>query len=340
MIRHKEVQFWFAGRPVYSELPTAVYPPASYVMLWPLLGWLTITPARWFWAVTTVAALGWLIHLIVQESGADRPLERVFVALLPLALYPTGAAIGNGQLIVLLFPALVAGLVRLQRQRGWREDLLAASLILITLVKPSIAVPFFWIVLFVPGTLRPAVLVSLGYLVLTLFAASFQGSSLPTLLRGWLARTSMLAEQGDAGLHSVLAALRLGNWSLLASLLVLIALGVWIYRHRQRDLWLLLGVTAFVARFWTYHRWYDDLLILLPMIAFFRVAKQPSSGEGGVVAGVLLTATLLVMLAPGGLYLFPPPWNLLYETGQIIVWIIGLIVLLDLTRRDKSVRLA
>jgi glycosyl transferase family 87 len=340
MIRHKEVQLWFAGRPVYSELPTAVYPPASYVMLWPLLGWLTITPARWFWAVTTVAALGWLIHLIVQESGADRPLERVFVALLPLALYPTGAAIGNGQLIVLLFPALVAGLVRLQRQRGWREDLLAASLILITLVKPSIAVPFFWIVLFVPGTLRPAVLVSLGYLVLTLFAASFQGSSLPTLLRGWLARTSMLAEQGDAGLHSVLAALRLGNWSLLASLLVLIALGVWIYRHRQRDLWLLLGVTAFVARFWTYHRWYDDLLILLPMIAFFRVAKQPSSGEGGVVAGVLLTATLLVMLAPGGLYLFPPPWNLLYETGQIIVWIIGLIVLLDLTRRDKSVRLA
>jgi hypothetical protein len=341
MMRHNEVQRWFAGRPVYSELGNAVYPPASYVLLWPLLGWLAVPAARWLWAVTTVAALGWLIHLIVQESGADRPLERVFVGLMPLAMYPTGAAIGNGQLIVLLLPALVAGLVRLQRQRGWREDIWAAALILITLVKPNISAPFFWLVLFVPGTLRPAVLVSLGYLVLTLFAVSFQGLSLPTLLHDWLARVSVVAMTGGhANPHSLLATLKLDNWNLPVSLLVLIALGIWIYRHRQRDLWLLLGVTALVARSWTYNGWYDDLLILLPMVALFRVAKQEPSAGGGVGAGALLAATLLVMLAPGGLYLFPPPWKLLYVTGQSIVWIIGLIVLLDLTRREKSAQMA
>jgi hypothetical protein len=46
-------------------------------------------------------------------------------------------------------------------------------------------------------------------------------------------------------------------------------------------LWLLLGVTALVARFWTYHRWYDDLLILLPMIALFRIAQQRPSADVG-----------------------------------------------------------
>jgi hypothetical protein len=336
MLRHDEVQRWFSGRPVYSELNTAVYPPASYVLLWPLLGWLAVSPARWLWAVATVAALSWLIYLLIQESGAETPLERVFVALIPLAIYPTGATIGNGQLIVLLLPTLVAALVRLRRQRGWREDLLVAVLILITLVKPSISVPFFWILLFVPSTPRPAALVSLGYLLLTLFAVTFQNPSLPTLLRDWLARVSILAMTGGyADLHSLLATLRLDNWSLFASSLVLSALGVWIYLHRKKDIWLLLGVTALVARSWTYHGWYDDLLILLPMVALFRVAKRAPVVKEGVIAGALFAITLLVMLAPGGLFLFPPPWNTLYMVGQIIVWIIGLIFLLALAQREK-----
>ena len=138
----------------------------------------------------------------------------------------------------------------------------------------------------------------------------------------------------------MLAALGLENWSLPASLLVLIALGVWVYYNRQKDLWLLLGVTAFIARSWTYHRWYDDVLILLPMVAFFRVIKQTPVVRERVIANVLLAITLLAMLAPGGFYLFPPPWNILYVIGQIIVWSLGLIFLLDLTRRDSNPQVA
>jgi hypothetical protein len=281
------------------------------------------------------------MYLLIRESGADTPLERIFVALIPLAIYPTGATIGNGQLIVLLLPVLVAALVRLQRQQGWREDLLVAVLILITLVKPTISAPFFWIMLFVPGRWRPAALASFGYLVLTLFAASFQGPGLLTLFQQWLAHLSGLASWGGyANLHSLLAALGLENWSLPASLLVLAALGAWIYRHRHGDIWLLLGVTALVARFWTYHGWYDDLLILLPMIALFRVAKQAPVARERIVSGALLAMTLLFMLAPGGLYLLPPPLNTFYMIGQTIILFIGLIVLLDLTSRERSAQMA
>ena len=339
MLRHDEVHRWFSNRPVYSELNTAVYPPASFVLLWPLLGWLSVSPARWLWAVASVAALVWLIYLLIRESGADKPLELCFVALLPLAIYPTGATIGNGQLIVLILPVLIAALVRLRKERGWREDILVAVLMLITLVKPSQTVPFFWILLFVPGTWRPAALVSFGYLVLTLFAVTFQDASLPTLLGGWLARVSGLAMNGGyADLHTWFKALGLESWSLPTSLLVLIALGAWVYRHREKDIWLLMGVTAVVARFWTYHRWYDDLLILLPMIALFRVAKQSPITRERVMAAALLAINLLSMLAPGGLYLFPSPWNMVYVTVQVIVWLITLIVLLGLTRHDRSLQ--
>jgi hypothetical protein len=117
---HRLVHEWFAGRPVYRELASAVHPPATYLLLWPLMGWLDVTPARWLWAITTVVALAALIHV---------------------------------------------------------KDLLACGLILATLVKPSISVPFLWLVLFAPGSPGPFSLVALGYGALTVIAVSFQDST-------------------------------------------------------------------------------------------------------------------------------------------------------------------
>ena len=152
-----------------------------------------------------------------------------------------------------------------------------------------------------------------------------------------MSRVSALATTGGyADLHSLLASTGLAHWSLPASSVVLTPLGLWVYRHRHKDVWLLLGVTAFVARFWTYHGWYDDLIILLPMVALFRIAKQEPANGLGILASGILSITLLLMLAPGGLYLLPPPWKMLYVTGQIVVWMIGLIALLYLTQRENK----
>jgi hypothetical protein len=342
-ILHSLVDGWFAGRPLYRDVRDAIHPPATYALLWPLLGWLPFAAARWLWAVTTMAALGWLSYIVVQKSQAKTIFERAVAALMPVSMYATGATIGNGQLIVHLLPILVTGIVLLQpRHREWRVDFLAALLILITFVKPSVSLPFFWIVLFIPDSPRPALLVGLGYFALTMLAVSFQQADIMTLIRGWLARSSEIAVtsgQGNvANLHVWLGSIGLDAWILPTSSIVLLALGFWIYCYRDVDLWLLLGVTAYVTRFWTYHRWYDDLLILLPMVALFRIAKQPPACEGAdVAAGILLAVTTVAMLAPGGLFLFPPPWNLWYLTGQIIVWIAGLIFLLYQAWQEKNI---
>lgn len=340
-LNQNEVQHWFAGSPIYHESKNAVYPPASYVILWPFFGWLGFTAARWLWAITAVVALYWLIHLILRESGAKTPLERLFVTLMLLSMYATGAAIGNGQLIDHLLPVLIAGILLLQqKQAGWRMDLFSATLLLGALVKPNITVPFFWIILFVPNRLRPALLVSIGYGALTLLGASFQESGLVSLLHDWVKQITVLSIYGGhTNLHSWLSSLGLKEWNLPASAIVLGLLGLWTYRNRQKELWLLLGVTAIIARLWTYHLWYDDLLMILPMVTLFRIAKRGTptpTDRRDVFASILLFIMILANLAPGGRYLLPPPWKNYYITGQVLVWIVTLTFLINQTRQERE----
>ena len=330
-IPHLLVRRWFASIPVYNDLSFAVHPPATYAMLWPFFGWLDLTAARWLWALTSVAALAWLIYLTLRESGADSAMERGLVAILPLSMYATAHTVRAGQLILHLLPALLAGLLLLRRARpGWGLDLLAAALVLVTLVKPTVSLPFLWLVPILSGRLRPAVLIAAGYAALTLFAASFQELGTAALFQQWRARGSALAaSEGTANLHLLLAALGLERWILPASLLVFVGLGLWIYRHRYADFWILLAVTALVARFWTYHRPTDDVMLLLPEIALFRMAKGGSSSEGtDIAAAALLAITAVGMLAPIGLIFSHPPWGSLVTAGNAVIWIVVLVFLI------------
>lgn len=345
-LRHQEVHLWFGGHTIYAKVGHAVYPPASYAILWPFLGWLSLTPARWLWAATSVAMLGWLAALLVQEGGAKTRLERVFLVLLLLSMYATNVTIGNGQLIVHILPALITGLTLLHRERGWWRELRGTMLIVATLVSPTTAAPFFWIVLFVPGRIRPAFLVVLGYVILTLVAAWFQEASPVSLIQDWLQKSQAGAAWGAstggyANLHSWLAACGLEAWNQPASLLVLSALGIWVYYHCRVDLWLLLGVSAIVARIWVYHRLYDDLLLLLPMMTLFRIAKRSAVTDGSViVAGGLLAALWVAMLAPARLLTALPPWGWLILTGQLVVWFCLLLFLLYQAWHEENAPIA
>ena len=66
--RYKEVNRWFSGMPVYGAMNNADYPPASYTMLWPLVGWLNLRDVRWLWAITTLMMVTWLGWLGMSES--------------------------------------------------------------------------------------------------------------------------------------------------------------------------------------------------------------------------------------------------------------------------------
>ena len=355
-LRHLEVNAWFAGEPIYRTLGNAVYPPASYLLLWPFVGWLSFPAARILWATLTVFTLIPLVRRFARAGGATSRAERRALTLLPLATYPVGATIGNGQLgIVVMLCLFVALPLLTDRERSWSRDLCIAGLFLLALVKPTLAVPFFWIVLFVPGGLRPAALIGLGYAGLTVLASLAQKHGPVALFAGWFRRgvhgSGWGAEHGEGSiravkgtlritsinLHSVLGYLDRSEWITVASVSVLLLLGLWVWLHRRSSIWLLMGVVALVTRLYIYHGWYDDVLLLLPLIALFREARNRCEGPTRT-AVVLFIAMVAFLLAPGGGYLLPYPWNNAYLIAQAALWLVILVFLARATRRRTQVR--
>lgn len=329
MQRYREVNHWFAFplHRTYHSIGTAVYPPASYVMLWPFLGWMDAMTARWLWAGTTILMLVWLIRIFIDECHVERRMERVFLALIPLSIYPTGAAIGNGQLTIHVMPLLLYSILMLTYETpSWRRDLIGSGLFLLSLVKPTVAGPFFWIILFVRGSWRPALLISISYIALTWLALSFKDLPVEVMLSAWVERASGGVIYGSitggvANQSTLLMSLGMKVWLIPAALIGLALAGVWMFMHRRVDPWITMGVIGLLFRFSIYHRWYDDILVLPAMAALYRLAKENHvTTRVSVTAGLLFGLLLITMIAPGGLYLLPAPWNGYYTQMQVVIW--------------------
>jgi hypothetical protein len=336
-LRHREVQRWFSGEVIYGPIRRGDYPPASYVILWPLLGWLSLQGARILWAVTSLAGLAWLAFLAVRESGARSRPQVLLLALLPFSVYASSATLAMGQIINHTLPLLLAGLLLLRRSPGrWRDDLPAAGLLLAALVKPPIVVPFFWLVCFVPGRLRPILLVCGGYAALTMIAAAFQNGPLSVTLFGWLGETPQVLA-GHTNFHKWLALAGLRTFMLPVSVTILAGLAWWVHRYRCIDYWILLGVCALVAQFWIHHRLYDHLLLVVPMVTLFRIARQGPTPDGSdLMAGALFALTWFTVHAPASLLGEAPPLGTLMEAGQTVIWLAVLAFLLHRARRDMT----
>lgn len=333
--RHSEVTRWFDGIAESPRAGRADYPPASYPLLWPLLGWLSLTHARWLWGLTTVAALGLLAFQMVAASSAPSRAQRALLMLLPFSAYATSATLSTGQLGNHVLPMIVGGLTLFRYGRGrWWADATGAVMLLFALVKPILSAPFFWIACFATGRVRPVLLVTTGYIALTALAVSFQTEDIVTVVTGWLAETPNLP-RGTANLHKALWLLGVPGWVLPATLITLVGTGWWVYRHRRSDLWVLLGVAALVSRLAFHHRLYDDLLLFIPMVTLLRIAvMRAGAGHRDLMAGALFTLMWLTLHVPAQLFGWPQPVPALVEGWQVSTWLLVLMFLLDEARRQ------
>lgn len=337
---HRVVGQWFSGTYYYTRDPdqSPPYPPASWVMFYPVLGWLPLGATRWLWIGVTAVALSWLVYLLAKYSGAETRTELALVSLFLLAMNATGQAFGVGQWILILLAFLITGVFKLRQPISWGRDLLAALCLIVTLIKPNVSAPFFWIVLFSSGGRRVLAITAAGYGALTVFAASFQTIPVLDLIRQWIGVVSLLtATEGYGNVSKWVSNLGFGEWSLFAAVIVMIATGIWTYWQRDAELWLVLGVVAISARIWTYHNAYDNVLILFPLIALFRIAKRGEFANGyDVMAGILLAVLMLMMLLPGQIASYPWPYNFPFTVGHSLIWCIVLIFLMAYTRREMK----
>lgn len=335
--RFREVHAWFAGSPVYGVIESADYPPASYIVMFPFTHWPTLEITRLVWTISTIAALAWLCVIAIRESGATSARETWFMGLLPLSAYATAATIRIGQMGIHLLPVLLAGTLLIARaERSWRRDLIATGLLVAALIKPTFAVPFFWVAFFRGGVRFTALAVG-AYIGLTFWGAAYQQDSLPTLIEGWLGQSGNVeAATAHANVFSWLGRAGLEAWYLPASLFVLGAAGAWTWWNRHADTWLLVAVASIVARFWSYHRWYDDLLMLPPMIVLFQmILAGERSGQRDLVPMALLIANWAFWLAPAQVLQAPAPWSDVFKVAKTATWLAILALLVVRTHRSR-----
>ncbi|MFM7737536.1 MAG: glycosyltransferase family 87 protein [Alphaproteobacteria bacterium] len=330
--RWNETRAWFAGEPVYA-LDDAIYPPATYPVLWPILGWVSFEGARRLWALVYVGFLWWISSITVRESGVRSRAGRIAAALVPLAFNATGATIGNGQLLLLVLPPLLtACLLAARGGAGGREDLRTdlaiAALFCVAMAKPSASAPFAWIILFCPGRLRPAVLSGAGYVVLTLFGLAFQpldqgeiGGSDPVAS----VRRIIGASYGSLQSWLVHQGLEASPLMVVLPALALLGVGAWVWKRRRTDPWNLLGVVSVVARTGWYHRVYDDLLVLPVVIALLRIGTRRAHGEEDLRRAPAILAALACIaaaLVPARLHVpFFPGIGWFVNTATIAAWL-------------------
>ena len=302
------VERWFGGAGLYGH-NSSTYPPASYLLLWPMLGWLPFHLASQGWAWGCALSLGWLALLCVRHEAIGSHSARWLGAMTMLALTATSAVVWLGQLTSLVMAAILGAMFLLypahKTEVGPLREVAAGALLLFSLVKPSVAAPFLWMVLWAPARWRVGLGVVAGYGVLTLAALWFQHDA-PAEVAMWaqtVNRNNAQLSEGYANSRAWLAMAGLKGWSHPFALVALLVLGVWTHRQRHLDRLLLLSVTALVARLWTYHNLYDDLLLAIPMLLLLQISLDANAPNA---ARIWQARALLAALV--GLLLLPPDW--------------------------------
>ncbi len=353
--RYEEVKIWFSGEHVYSILNSAVYPPASYLIMWPFMGFDSWELVRWIWAISSIIFLAIFIKIILKDNSINSPLSKTFWTLFIIAHYSTGITIGNGQFTIHLMAAFVACITLISsRQSEWNKSILGGLLAALSLIKPTVALPFMWLVLFIPNNIYPALATVLIYIFIAIVASSFQQQGIFELhldwfslgMEGasWSSKSSIVnydsnlllgKDIGYGDIHSLLGAVDMSNLALPVSLIILALLGLWIYFHRHCNIWLLMGVTAIISRIWTYHRVYDDMLIILAIFAVLSILRNKINLEREKLGRFLLVTLIISSLVPASLRLLPSPWDLFFKLGQLTLWMSTLLYLVNSASKEK-----
>jgi hypothetical protein len=354
LIRMDEVRRWFGGVAIYGDAHSANYPPASYSLLWPLVGWLPEAQARALYAASIFASIIAIAAVAVRMSGSMKLPETALLALVVMPLGATQITVWIGQLGLHVTACLLAAaalLVGGDRQRvarphagarSWSIDLVAAALLTLSLVKPTLSVPVVGAILILTSRWRPVLLTGAFYLGVTLLAAAFQDASAPGLIVQWLGRESVMnLPLGSVNSHLWLHWLGFDGSMLPVSLLWILVGAAWTWRYRDADPWIVIGVAALVARLWIHHRAFDDVILVIPMITLFRIAKSSHDVHRvvPVVAAVLFAGIYALGHAPwhwlSGEH--PTLW-LAAEIGRTIAWIATLAFLLWQAHRSLRTR--
>ncbi|MCO4769996.1 MAG: DUF2029 domain-containing protein [Deltaproteobacteria bacterium] len=329
--RVAEATVLWGGASPYGNGPAggnAVYPPASYVLLGPLL----LVPyglLKWLWAGSIVLLLGGLGWGATRVAEVTRPEQLALVGLLPASIAGVAYGTQNGQIHVHVVAALLGGMALLLRSRpDARSDLLGSLLLLAALIKPTVAGPATLLLLARRDRWRVLARVGVAYLALTAVGCALAGGGMG-VLSDWLFRAQGGADYGAGGsygnAHAWSAMVGLTDLNAATTVVILVgfltfALGRSAGHAIDGTRWAGVALAALVARVAVYHQGYDDTLLIA--LQFGLLAIVARRGVRSLAGGVLAALVLVQLPGRGWVGLGGAMPNPL-EVARVVVWAAG-----------------
>ena len=211
------------GRPRDPRWFHSLYPPTTYLLLAPVVGWMDWRAARSVWLLinvgATLAVAGWMWRARPPPVGWVGGLQGVGFWLLATPLH-TAVAFGQLSVVVLalLLPSIplasekspAVGVTEAERGRGrrgwWRSAAVVLALGVAVALKPQLALPWLVVRLLLPGRGRGReVLVAVaGLMVLGVVTLAWGRGLAPGWWGHWQAQLHTFAQTGlaDPGMHN------------------------------------------------------------------------------------------------------------------------------------------
>lgn len=292
-LRSFEVAAFVRGEDPYNR-PDMSYPPAAPLVFTPLIAPFQPLVLRIFWLALNLAALAAVCRSVLVLWGADWPRTLQFAVVLTIiAAKPTRLGIGLGQFH--LIPTLLV-LLAIEAVRSKRE-IVAGILLAIALAKPTMVVPFL-IYFALKGLWRTIGTAVLTQLIATLTVSLRLGISPVRLISEWVRNARLQTSAGVIDLTSIVAKiapdLRVSPFVLSA---IILLIGIFIcIRYRDRSELGSIAVCSFISCAFTYHRWYD-LVLLVPCFVYAIDAARRSVGAraGAIATFAFAFATIWVL---------------------------------------------
>jgi hypothetical protein len=244
------------------------YPPWTYFAGLPFVAppWPAVC---WWHLLISLAALGLLATWINRDMRAHPPQDRLVVMAAALAFASIASTIRLGQYGLIVVAALA--LAQMAMWQGW--SIPAGIALGVAMLKPTIAAPF----LLAPLVRRDwkTIAITAGFVVAgSLFTWAYVGTDPVSALRHMLSLPPDVRHSG--GVNSLRWLINLGVNPRVAFLLcaaVGSAAGVAaMWRFRAASLDILFAIAAVLARFWTHHDMYDDLVLVFLLVPAARIA--------------------------------------------------------------------
>jgi len=321
--RDLEQSLFTSGKDPYDFM-IGSQPPWAYefgvLLTWP--EWPAVRPYFAFVNLVALAFLMWWAYHLPRDATSEGRLL-LMGAVGAFGGSCTATEVGQVSIIV---TALLAG--ALWSDRSGRTYL-CGILVALAMLKPTIAAPFA-LALLVTARYRAAAAAAAYGALASAITWIVTGASPLQMLQQMAAGAATYINDGTLGLVDIATLLGVPASAIVALPLLVAVPGLALMVAVRPSLPLAFAVASVFARLWTYHKSYDDLMlvfVLIPLGAY-------------VLGGAPSRAALAAFLTMGALSWIPGRMLGLVEVqmAQLAVWPIALAVLVTLSRhRDRAI---